>query len=156
MVVVVGMREVGGAAGTPGYARERKAVGNRGRVAERRKTNPAVLGGMIAVVVGGAGFGAYALFGGGAAADSRTQSTSASADDKAKDVKTGPLSATEVTAAARRFLTAWQQGEVTEAAAATDDTAAAKTLLTGYTKDAHIKDVTLTAGPAPATRSPSP
>ncbi|KUL32517.1 penicillin-binding transpeptidase domain-containing protein [Streptomyces regalis] len=121
-------------------------MGNRGRVAERRKTNPAVLGGMIAVVIGGAGFGAYALFGGGAVADSRTQSTSASADDKAKDVKTGPLSATEVTSAAREFLTAWQQGKVTEAAAATDDTTAAQALLTGYTKDAHIKDVTLTAG----------
>ncbi|KMS70556.1 penicillin-binding protein [Streptomyces viridochromogenes] len=121
-------------------------MGNRGRVAERRKTNPAVLGGMIAVVVGGAGFGAYALFGGGAVADSRAQSTSASADHKAKDVKTGPLSATEVTTAAREFLTAWQQGKVTEAAAATDDTTAAQALLTGYTKDAHIKDVTLTAG----------
>ncbi|MDO0914240.1 penicillin-binding transpeptidase domain-containing protein [Streptomyces sp. DT2A-34] len=121
-------------------------MGNRGRVAERRKTNPAVVGGMIAVVIGGAGFGAYALFGGGAVADSRTQSTSASADDKAKDVKTGPLSATEVTSAARVFLTAWQQGKVTEAAAATDDSTAAQALLTGYTKDAHIKDVTLTAG----------
>lgn len=101
---------------------------------------------MIAVVIGGAGFGAYALFGGGAVADSRTQSTSSSADDKAKDVKTGPLSATEVTSAAREFLTAWQQGKVTEAAAATDDATAAQTLLTGYAKDAHIKDVTLTAG----------
>ncbi|MGW3466335.1 hypothetical protein ACWDE9_45415, partial [Streptomyces olivaceoviridis] len=33
---------------------------------------PAVLGGMIAVVVGGAGFGVYALYDGGAAADTRT------------------------------------------------------------------------------------
>lgn len=105
-----------------------------------------MLGGMIAVVVGGAGFGAYALFGGGAVADSRTQSTSASSDDKAKPVKTGPLSAEEVTSAAEAFLTAWQQGKVTEAAAATDDTAAAKALLTGYGKDAHIRDVTLTKG----------
>ncbi|MGN9756732.1 penicillin-binding transpeptidase domain-containing protein [Streptomyces sp. SD31] len=129
-------------------------MGNRGRVAERRKTNPAVVGGMIAVVIGGAGFGAYALFGGGAVADSRTQSTSASPDDKAKDVKTGPLSATEVTSAAREFLTAWQQGKVTEAAAATDDTTAATTLLTGYTKDAHIKDVTLTAGPRTGDKVP--
>ncbi|KOG16165.1 penicillin-binding transpeptidase domain-containing protein [Streptomyces viridochromogenes] len=129
-------------------------MGNRGRVAERRKTNPAVLGGMIAVVVGGAGFGAYALFGGGAVADSRAQSTSASADHKAKDVKTGPLSATEVTTAAREFLTAWQQGKVTEAAAATDDTTAAQALLTGYTKDAHIKDVTLTAGPRTGDKVP--
>ncbi|MFJ8634133.1 penicillin-binding transpeptidase domain-containing protein [Streptomyces sp. NPDC093568] len=119
-------------------------MGNRRRVAERRKTNPAVLGGMIAVVVGGAGFGVYALFGGGAAAESGTQS--AAGTEKAKAVKTGPLSAKEVTGTAETFLTAWQRGKVTEAAAATDDTAAATALLTGYTKDAHIKDVTLTAG----------
>ncbi|QOV37807.1 penicillin-binding protein [Streptomyces ferrugineus] len=120
-------------------------MGNRRRVAERRKTNPAVLGGMIAVVLGGAGLGVYALLGSGAAAENGGGSSSTS-DQKAKAVKTGPLSATEVTTAARDFLTAWQQGKVTEAAAATDDTAAARALLTGYAKDAHIKDVTLTAG----------
>ncbi|MER7374455.1 penicillin-binding transpeptidase domain-containing protein [Streptomyces lanatus] len=121
-------------------------MGNRRRVAERRKTNPAMLGGMIAVVIGGAGLGVYALLGSGAAAENGTGSTSSSSDDKAKAVKTGPLSAKEVTGAAETFLTAWQQGKVTEAAAVTDDTAAAKALLTGYTKDAHIKDVTVTAG----------
>ncbi|WP_369271591.1 penicillin-binding transpeptidase domain-containing protein [Streptomyces sp. R11] len=118
-------------------------MGNRRRVAERRKTNPAVLGGMIAVVLGGAGIGVYALLGSGAAAENGAQSSSS---EKAKAVKTGPLSATEVKTAAREFLTAWQQGKVTEAAASTDDTTAAKALLTGYTKEAHIKDVTLTAG----------
>ncbi len=120
-------------------------MGKRRRVAERRKTNPAVLAGMIAVVVGGAGFGVYALYGGGAVADSRTQSAGASADQKPK-VKTGPLSAKEVTTAAQTFLTAWQHGKVTRAAAVTNDTAAAQSLLTGYTKDAHLTDVTLTPG----------
>ncbi|WP_329339894.1 penicillin-binding transpeptidase domain-containing protein [Streptomyces sp. NBC_01352] len=120
-------------------------MGNRRRVAERRrKTRPAVIGGMIAVVVGGAGFGVYALYGGGAAADDRTQTTSA--EEKAKDIPSGPLSATEVTTAAQTFLTAWQQGKVAAAAAATDDAKSATTSLTGYTKDAHIKGVTLTAG----------
>jgi hypothetical protein len=120
-------------------------VGNRKHVAERRKTKPAVVGGLIAVVVGGAGFGAYALYG-GAAADDRTGPTSVSADQKTKDVPSGPLSATEVTTTARTFLTAWQQGRIPQAAAATNDSAAAATLLTGYTKDAHIKDVALTPG----------
>lgn len=105
-----------------------------------------MLGGMIAVVIGGAGFGVYALYGGGAAADNGARTASSSADQKAKKVRTGPLTAKEVTSAAETFLTAWQQGKVTEAAAATDDTTAAESLLTGYTKDAHIKDVTLTAG----------
>jgi hypothetical protein len=80
----------------------------------------------------------YTVFGAGASADDR------SADAKA--VKSGPLSAGEVRTAATAFLTAWQKGTVTKAAAATDDSAAARTALTGFTKDAHVKDVTLTRG----------
>ncbi|MBC2903842.1 penicillin-binding transpeptidase domain-containing protein [Streptomyces cupreus] len=117
-------------------------MGKRRRVAERRKTSPGVLvGGALAVVVVGAGVG-YALVGGGTAAEDRTRT--ASADEKR--VKTGPLSAKEVATASRAFLTAWQQGKVTEAAAATDDATAAEKLLTGYTEDARIQGVTLTAG----------
>ncbi|MFE6481844.1 penicillin-binding transpeptidase domain-containing protein [Streptomyces sp. NPDC057757] len=118
-------------------------MGNRRRVAERKgiKAKPAVLGGVIALAVVGGALGAYSLYGGDAAAEDRT---STAADRK--DVKTGPLSAVEVTTAATKFLTAWQSGAVTGAAAATDDPAAAKTLLTGYTKDAHITGVTLTSG----------
>ncbi|MFJ6393096.1 penicillin-binding transpeptidase domain-containing protein [Streptomyces sp. NPDC091972] len=121
-------------------------MGNRRRVAERRKTRPAVVGGMIAVVVGGAGLGVYALYGAGAAADDRTQNTSVSAGDQKPKVKTGPLSATEVTTTATTFLTSWQQGKVSAAAAATSDTEAATALLTGWTKDAHLTGVTLTPG----------
>ncbi|MFJ9868344.1 penicillin-binding transpeptidase domain-containing protein [Streptomyces sp. NPDC101165] len=123
-------------------------MGKRRRVAERRKTNPAVLGGVIALVVGGAGFGVYALTDGGAAADERTSAS----DHKA--VKTGPLTAAEVRTASTRFLTAWRQGRTTEAAAATDDPSAATALLTGYTKDAHLKDVTLTGGTATGAKVP--
>ncbi|MER8223294.1 penicillin-binding transpeptidase domain-containing protein [Streptomyces sp. NPDC094143] len=125
-------------------------MGNRRRVAERRKTSPAVIGGMIAVVVVGAGAGAYALYGGGAAADDGTRASS----DGKPEVKTGPLSATEVTTAARAFLTAWQSGKLPQAAAATDDPAAARALLTGYTKDARVKDVTLTPGVRTGDRVP--
>jgi hypothetical protein len=116
-------------------------VGKRRRVAERRKTKPAVVGGVIAVVVAGGALGAYSLYGGGAAAEDGTSTT---ADHKT--VKTGPVSATEVRTSAAAFLTAWQKGDVAKAAAATDDSAAATTALTGYTKDAHITGVTLTSG----------
>ncbi|MFF9626904.1 penicillin-binding transpeptidase domain-containing protein [Streptomyces griseosporeus] len=120
-------------------------MGKRRRVAERRRTKPAVVGGMLAVVLGGAGIGAYALYGGGAAADEQT--AAAAAAQKAKAVKTGPLSAAEVTTAAQAFLTAWQQGRLPQAAAATDDATAATAQLTGFTKDAHIEKATFTAGP---------
>ncbi|MGW7378810.1 penicillin-binding transpeptidase domain-containing protein [Streptomyces sp. NPDC054794] len=115
-------------------------MGKRRRVDDRRKHRPAVIGGVIAVVVGGAGFGVYALYGGGATADAQSSSVGH------KKVKTGPLSATEVRTTAERFLTAWQRGQVAQAAAATDDATAAASQLTGYTKDARIKDVTLTPG----------
>ncbi|MPY48905.1 penicillin-binding protein [Streptomyces sp. K1PN6] len=95
---------------------------------------------MIAAVVGGGAFGAYALFGGGAVAEDGSSASDADA------VKTGPLSAAEVRTAATTFLTAWQDGSVTKAAAATDDAAAAKAALTGFGEDGRISDVTLTRG----------
>ncbi|MFJ3232467.1 penicillin-binding transpeptidase domain-containing protein [Streptomyces sp. NPDC086787] len=113
-------------------------MGKRRRAAERRKARPALVGGVIVAVVGGLGLGAYTLYGGGAEAEGRTEAR--------KAVKTGPLSATEVQTSATRFLAAWQQGSVSRAAAATDDSAAAAALLTGYTRDAHLKDVTVTPG----------
>ncbi|WP_432189701.1 penicillin-binding transpeptidase domain-containing protein [Streptomyces sp. Tue6028] len=116
-------------------------MGKRRRVAERQKTKqPAVLGGVIAVVVVGGAFGVYSLYDGGAAADEGSQATTR------KAVKTGPLSASEVHKASTAFLTAWQSGDVAKAAAATDDSAAAATALTGYAKEAHITGVTLTGG----------
>ncbi|MFE1197629.1 penicillin-binding transpeptidase domain-containing protein [Streptomyces olivaceoviridis] len=124
-------------------------MGKRRRVAERRKTRPAVLGGMIAVVVGGAGFGVYALYDGGAAADERSAATVGH-----RAVRTGPLTATEIHTASTRFLTAWQQGSTDRAADATDDPAAAGKALTGYTKDAHLKDVTLVPGAAKGAKVP--
>ncbi|MFI1167054.1 penicillin-binding transpeptidase domain-containing protein [Streptomyces sp. NPDC020801] len=127
-------------------------MGKRRRVAERRKTSPAVVGGMIAAVVGGSAIGVYALYGGGAAAEDGTRTTSAGGAHKA--VPAGPLSATEVQSTAQRFLTAWQEGRPAEAATATSDSAAATALLTGYTKDAHLKDVTLTAGARSGARVP--
>ncbi|MFF0139949.1 penicillin-binding transpeptidase domain-containing protein [Streptomyces sp. NPDC005227] len=116
-------------------------MGKRRRVAERRSTRqPAVIGGVIAVVVAGGAFGAYSLYGGAAAGDD----TSGGAAHTT--VKTGPLSATEVHTASSAFLTAWQKGDVAKAAASTDDSASATAALTGYGKDAHITGVTLTGG----------
>ncbi|MFG2882411.1 penicillin-binding transpeptidase domain-containing protein [Streptomyces sp. NPDC048297] len=111
-------------------------MGKRRRVAERRKTSPAVLGGVIAAVVAGAGVGAYALYDGGASAEERTSAH--------KEIPSGPPTAAEVRTVSARFLTAWQQGRIAQAAAVTDDPAAATALLTAAAKDAHLKGLTLT------------
>ncbi|MFF9753330.1 penicillin-binding transpeptidase domain-containing protein [Streptomyces sp. NPDC014344] len=117
-------------------------MGNRGHAGDRRSVRPVVIGAAMAVIMGGAGYGAYALVG-GAGQDGGDTTT------QAETVKSGPLSADEVTAAAERFLTAWQSGQVAEAAAATDDPAAAKAALTSYVKDARVRNLALTPG-APA------
>nr|WP_308401069.1 penicillin-binding transpeptidase domain-containing protein [Streptomyces sp. AC512_CC834] len=118
-------------------------MGSRRAAAERRRTRPAVIGSVAAVVVAGAGFGAYAMYGGESGAEDTARTKSAAAGEK---VKSGPLTATEVTTTAQRFLTAWQKGDLAAAAAATDDAEAAKALLTGYAKDARVKDATFTPG----------
>ncbi|MFE2460575.1 penicillin-binding transpeptidase domain-containing protein [Streptomyces sp. NPDC059402] len=118
-------------------------MGSRRAAAERRRTKPAVIGSVAAVVVAGAGFGAYAVYGGDTGGGDTARTKSAAAAEK---VKSGPLTAAEVTSTAQRFLTAWQKGDVAGAAAATDDAEAAKALLAGYAEDAHIKDATFTAG----------
>ena len=127
-------------------------MGTRGKkkvVAERRKARPAVVGGVIAVAVVGAGVGAYALYDGGASAEAGTSTT---ADHKA--IKTGPLSATEIQTTAKRYLADWQQGKVAQAAATTDKSTAAAALLTGYTKNAHMKGITVTEGAPTGTKVP--
>ncbi|MBU5942435.1 penicillin-binding protein [Streptomyces sp. PAM3C] len=117
-------------------------MGNRGRAGDRRNMRPVVIGAAMVVLTGGAGYGAYALVEGAG----RNGGDSAS---QAETVKSGPLTADEVTAAAETFLTAWQSGQVAEAAAATDDPVAAKAALASYVKDARVRDLALTPG-APA------
>ncbi len=103
---------------------------------------PVVIGAAMVVLTAGAGYGAYALVEGAG----RDGGDSAS---QAETVKSGPLTADEVTAAAETFLTAWESGQVAEAAAATDDPVAAKAALASYVKDARVRDLALTPG-APA------
>ncbi|SED00417.1 Penicillin binding protein transpeptidase domain-containing protein [Streptomyces misionensis] len=123
-------------------------MGKRRRVAERRTAGPGVVGGVVALAVCGAALTVYAVYDGGSAAGASTSTAGE------RHIRTGPPSAAEVHTVATRFLDSWQQGEVADAAAATDDPAAAGALLTGYSKDAHLKDVTLTPGPAEGAKVP--
>ncbi|MFB6676517.1 penicillin-binding transpeptidase domain-containing protein [Streptomyces sp. NPDC056390] len=121
-------------------------MGSRGRQPERKKANAAVIGGVVAVVVLGAGVSAYALFSG-------DSDSSAATDDKPQ-VKTGPVTSAEVRTAADRFLTAWAAGDTAKAAAATDDATAATAALTSYRKDAHLSGVKLTPGKRAGAKMP--
>ncbi|WP_369271590.1 penicillin-binding transpeptidase domain-containing protein [Streptomyces sp. R11] len=101
----------------------------------------AVIGGVFAAMVGGAGYGAYnimsALNGGGA--------TGASGP---APVRSGPPSADEVEETTEKFFAAWEKGQAAQAAELTNNDAAAAPVLRSYGQDAHITGVKITPGKA--------
>ncbi|MFG2501429.1 penicillin-binding transpeptidase domain-containing protein [Streptomyces sp. NPDC048441] len=113
----------------------------------RKGVKVTLVGGVFAVIVGGAGYGAYnvvnGVTGGGGSAGSGPEA-----------VKTGPPTSGEITEATDKFLTAWAKGDGRTAAKYTNNAEAASPLLTGYRADAHLTKVKLTPGRAAGTRVP--
>jgi hypothetical protein len=104
----------------------------------------AVVGGVFAVMLGGAGYGAYNLV---SAVDGTDGGGPA-------PVRTGPPDEEEIRTASAKFFAAWEKGEAATAASYTNNAAAAGQLLTAYRADAHITDVAITPGAAGGTRVP--
>ncbi|MEV0317213.1 penicillin-binding transpeptidase domain-containing protein [Streptomyces sp. NPDC050658] len=113
----------------------------------RKGVKVTLVGGVFAVMVGGAGYGAYNLVngvtGGGGAASSGPEA-----------VKTGPPTDAEVGATAEKFLAAWAKGDAGLAAEYTNNAEVASLLLAGFREDAHLTKVRLTPGKASGTRVP--
>src|SRR3954447_6472317 len=101
----------------------------------------AVIGSVFAVMVGGAGYGAYNIV---SALNSDTGGSGASGGS----VKTGPPSSGEVKETSKNFFAAWEKGHAAKAATYTNNDAAAEPLLTAYGADAHIGGVHITPGAA--------
>ncbi|KUN97982.1 penicillin-binding transpeptidase domain-containing protein [Streptomyces caeruleatus] len=101
----------------------------------------AVIGGVFAVMVGGAGYGAYnimsALNGGGATGQGGPA-----------PVRSGPPGADEVEETTAKFFAAWEKGEAAQAAAYTNNDAAAGPVLRSFSEGAHITGVKITPGKA--------
>ncbi|MEW2403367.1 penicillin-binding transpeptidase domain-containing protein [Streptomyces sp. NPDC046862] len=106
----------------------------------RKGAKAAVVGGVFAVMVGGAGYGAYNFV----SALSDDGGGSGSADTST--VKSGPPSGDEVKETAGKFFAAWEKGKATEAADYTNFASDAEGLLAAYRDDAHIRDVKITQG----------
>ncbi|MFD7661689.1 penicillin-binding transpeptidase domain-containing protein [Streptomyces sp. NPDC059788] len=115
----------------------------------RREVRYGLIGGAVALVVGGVG--GYTLLG-GSGDDEQAQQVRAARDgkpgDAAPEVKTGPLSAAEVGDTAGKFLDAWKAGAADRAAALTDDAKAAGAALAAYPKQTHFTGLKLTPGKA--------
>ncbi|MET7691890.1 penicillin-binding transpeptidase domain-containing protein [Streptomyces sp. NPDC005483] len=99
----------------------------------------AVVSTVFAVMVGGAGYGAYNF-------------VSALSDDGSGGVgdakRSGPPGADEIAETSKDFFAAWEKGNAASAAALTNNSTAAEVLLTAYGTDAHIGDVHITPGKA--------
>ncbi|MGK3940887.1 penicillin-binding transpeptidase domain-containing protein [Streptomyces caeruleatus] len=97
----------------------------------------AVVSTVFAVMVGGAGYGAYnfvsALNGDGGVGDAK---------------RSGPPTADEIEETAQDFFAAWKKGDAASAAALTNNRSAAEVLLAAYGTDAHIGQVRITPGKA--------
>ncbi|MET9775445.1 penicillin-binding transpeptidase domain-containing protein [Streptomyces sp. NPDC006367] len=102
-----------------------------------RGVKVAVVGGALAVMVGGAGYGAYNVV---SALDGDGGAGSAGAP------RSGPPSADEVKETSEEFFAAWEKGDAATAAQLTDNSAAAASLLTAYAEDARITGVEITPG----------
>ncbi|MFR0353101.1 penicillin-binding transpeptidase domain-containing protein [Streptomyces sediminimaris] len=101
----------------------------------------AVIGGVFAVMVGGAGYGGYNIV---SALNADTGGPGASGGS----VRTGPPSGSEVKETSGKFFAAWEKGQPAQAATYTNNDAAAEPLLTAYGEDAHITGVHITPGTA--------
>ncbi|NEE16395.1 penicillin-binding protein [Streptomyces sp. SID7499] len=107
----------------------------------------AVIGGVFAVMVGGAGYGAFNIV-------SALSSDGGGAGGVAAEKRTGPPGEDEVKETSAKFFAAWRTGEAAQAASYTNNDAAAEQLLGAFTDDAHITDVKITPGAARGTTVP--
>ncbi|WP_030690258.1 penicillin-binding transpeptidase domain-containing protein [Streptomyces globisporus] len=108
----------------------------------------AIVGGVFAVVASGVGYGGYNLWNGITGGET-------SVDAKAGDApKTGPLTADEVTAAAKDFLAAWAAGQPERAAQLTNDPVAAGPAVAAYQEDAKVSKAVITPGTPVGARVP--
>jgi hypothetical protein len=97
----------------------------------------AVIGGVFAVMVGGAGYGAYNIM-------SALSGDGGGAGGVAAEKPTGPPGKDEVKETTAAFFKAWQTGASAKAASYTNNDAAAEQLLSAFADDAHITDVKIT------------
>ncbi|MFJ9819888.1 penicillin-binding transpeptidase domain-containing protein [Streptomyces sp. NPDC101151] len=106
----------------------------------------AVIGGVCAALLGGAGYGAYNIV--------SALSGDGGTDGGRAVVKSGPPSTDEVEEATGKFFAAWEKGDAATAAAYTNYPEGARELLRAYGEDAHITKVHITPGAATGTTVP--
>ncbi|MGW7451522.1 penicillin-binding transpeptidase domain-containing protein [Streptomyces sp. NPDC054787] len=100
----------------------------------------AVIGGVFLAMLGGAGYGVYALVG-NADGDAKDGESSTQAEKGS-----GPVSAKETAATAKAFLAAWAAGEAGVAAELTNNNAAALAAVGDFKTKAYVSKAVITPG----------
>ncbi|MFF6803454.1 penicillin-binding transpeptidase domain-containing protein [Streptomyces sp. NPDC012616] len=108
----------------------------------RKGAKAAIVGSVFAVMVGGAGYGAFNVV----SALSDTGGSGGPGGAEPVAVKSGPPSDSEVKDTSAAFFAAWEKGQASAAADLTNNAAKAEPLLTSYGQAAHITGVKITPG----------
>ncbi|MEV6500064.1 penicillin-binding transpeptidase domain-containing protein [Streptomyces prunicolor] len=108
----------------------------------RKGVKATVIGSVFAVMVGGAGYGAFNVV----SALDGSDGIGGVSGSTAK--KTGPPSSSEVEETTKKFFAAWEGGESVTAASYTNNDAAADLVLESYSGAGHITKVKITPGTA--------
>ncbi|MEV0739996.1 penicillin-binding transpeptidase domain-containing protein [Streptomyces sp. NPDC050549] len=106
----------------------------------RKGVKATVIGSVFAVMVSGAGYGAYNLV------SALGGSSGVGGSGGPAPVKTGPPSSSEVKETTAKFFAAWEKGQAVTAASYTNDDAAADPVLESYSGAGHITGVRITPG----------
>ena len=108
----------------------------------RKGVKATVIGSVFAVMVGGAGYGAFNVV----SALGGSDGVAGVGGSTAK--KTGPPSSGEVEETTKKFFAAWESGQAVTAASYTNNDAAADLVLESYSGAGHIAKVKITPGTA--------
>lgn len=109
-----------------------------------RGVKVAVISTVFALMVGGAGYGAYNIV----SALNGDGGTGTGAAGSSDSKKSGPPSSDEVQETTKKFFAAWEEGEAASAASYTNNSTVAEPLLTAYSGTAHLTGVQITPGAA--------
>jgi hypothetical protein len=104
----------------------------------------AIVGGVCLALVGGAGYGVYALVGDAGGDGAGQDKGRGAAVQAAKG--SGPVTAEETAATARAFLAAWAAGDERAAADLTNNPAAAQAAVADFRNKAYISKAAITPG----------
>ncbi|MFE5773349.1 NTF2-like N-terminal transpeptidase domain-containing protein, partial [Streptomyces sp. NPDC056485] len=110
----------------------------------------AIVGGVFLAMVGGAGYGVYALVGdGGGDEDGKNADTAVTAGKGS-----GPVTDKEAAQTAKAFLAAWAAGDARAAAELTNNVEAAQSAVADYRAKAYVSKAVITPGTQTGTTIP--